>query len=129
MAEQPGSDQPAGEASKKSKKQLTRNEKIRDFLIGFVGWWIISGLVWLVGTNATFTFPSRLWNELLALFQLLFLLLFFLTQLIALILLAFRRGWIALGMLSAIALNLTVSLLVGMTQNAFCFAPFFVPLR
>jgi len=129
MAEQPESDKPAEGASKKSKKQLTRNEKIRDFLIGFVGWWIISGLVWLVVTNATFTFPSRLWNELLALFELLFLLLFFLAQLIALILLAFRRGWIALGMLSAIALNLTITLLVGMTQNAFCFAPFFVPLR
>jgi hypothetical protein len=129
MAEQPGSVQPAGGASKKPKRQLTRNEKIRDFLIGFVGWWIISGLVWLGATNATFTLPSRLWTELLALFQLLFLLLFFLTQLIALILFAFRRGWIALGMLSAIALNLTVSLLVGMTQNAFCFAPFFVPLR
>ena len=121
MAEQP--------ESKKPKKQLTRKEKIRDFLIGFAGWWIITGLVWLGVTRGTFSVPSRIWSELLALFELVFLLLFFLTQLIALIILAFRRGWIALGMLSAIALNLTITLLVGMTQNAFCFAPFFVPLR
>ncbi|HEX9837736.1 MAG TPA: hypothetical protein VGA72_00240 [Anaerolineales bacterium] len=129
MAEQPESDKPAEGTSNKPKKQLTRNEIIRDFLIGFVGWWIISGLVWLGVTNATFTLPSRIWNELLALFELIFLLLFFLTQLIALILLAFRRGWIALGMLSAIALNLMITLFIGLTQNAFCFAPFFVPLR
>jgi hypothetical protein len=46
MAERLDSHKPAEEASKKSKKQLTRNEKIRDFLIGFMSWWIISGLVW-----------------------------------------------------------------------------------
>ena len=129
MAEQPEPEKPSEKIAKRPKKQLTRNEKIRDFLIGFVGWWIISGLVWLGVTNATFSAPSRIGNELLALFELLFLLLFFLTQLIALILLAFRRGWIALGMLSAIAMNLVITLLIGLTQNAFCFAPFFIPLR
>jgi hypothetical protein len=74
-------------------------------------------VAWFGVTNASFTVPSRIWNEFLALFELLFLLLFFLTQLIA------------LGMLFAIALNLAITLLVGLTQNAFCFAPFFVPLR
>ena len=129
MAEQPESDKPAEGTSNKPKKQLTRNEKIRDFLFGFVGWWIISGLVWLGVTKGNFSIPSRIWSELLALFELVFLLLFFLTQLIALIILAFRRGWIALGMLSAIAMNIVITLLIGLTQNAFCFAPFFIPLR
>ena len=29
-----------------SKKELSRNEKIRDFSIGFVGWWAINGIIW-----------------------------------------------------------------------------------
>lgn len=126
MAEQPeidnkGIEEPPG----KTKKQLTRNEKIRDFLSGFAGWWVINGLVWL-GVSSDYL---NTMGESALLVFICVVPAFYLGQLIALIILAYRRGWIALGVTSAIALNLVITLVAGLTMNATCFVPFFVPLQ
>jgi len=33
------------------KPPLTRAEKIRDFAIGFVGWWVINSAAWWIATQ------------------------------------------------------------------------------
>jgi len=114
---------PAEEAISKPKRQLTRNEKIRDFLFGFVGWWVINALVWFAVMS---DYVNSMGENVLLIF-LLGIPVFYLAQLITLIILASRRGWIALGIVSAMALNLVITLILGLTFNATCFIPFFVP--
>jgi hypothetical protein len=101
-------------------RTLSRNEKIRDFAIGFFGWYIINGLLWIIinpgiinggtavnGGSGCITFPLNL-----------------------IVLIVFARikqtHWIAFGILVALALNLVVSLIIGVAFNGWCFIPFYV---
>ncbi|MGC1376132.1 MAG: hypothetical protein WA821_07920 [Anaerolineales bacterium] len=80
--------------------------------VGFVAWYVINGLIWWGGTSnyrfflAIFTLPGNL---------------------IALLICAIvpRLRKVALGILIAIALNLVITLVLGMLTNALCFVPFF----
>ncbi len=98
---------------------LSPAEKRRDFFIGFVGWWVVNGALWLGLTG----------GEGLGLggFGILLNLLLFPANLLMLIVLAFIRRWIALGGLAAIAVNLLIALIMGVTLAGFCFIPFFTP--
>ena len=126
MAEQPEiENRQVEEPPGKTKRQFTRNEKIRGFLSGFTGWWVINGLFWF-GANSDYL-NSMGENALLVFICVVPA--FYLAQLVTLIILAFRRGWIALGVTSAISLNLVITLMAGLTTNATCFIPFFVPLQ
>jgi hypothetical protein len=93
------------------KKPLTASQ-ITEIVIGFVAWYVINGLIWWGGTSnyrfflAIFTLPGNI-----------------IALLICAIVPRLRR--VALGILIAIALNLVISLVLGMMTNALCFVPFF----
>lgn len=83
----------------------------RKFVIGFLGWYLVTALVFGVVTldaysNGCIIFPAQV-----------------LTLIILLSVRTVRDiGW---GMLSAIAFNLLISLMVGLGDDAICFVPFF----
>lgn len=103
----------------------SRGAKVRDLIIGFAGWFVINGGIWLfVALDSPI--ESRLayageGGEILNLCLLP-------VNALVLILLAFLRRWIALGMLTALALNLIVALVLGFTTHATCGIPFFIGL-
>ncbi len=109
----------------KRKIYEARPEKVRDFLIGFGGWWIVNGLIWLliIGFLQGGQTHGVLWYnggiENLCVLPL---------NVIALIILALLRRWISLGMLSAVALNLAIALVLGLTEYGTCAVPFFAGL-
>ena len=86
---------------------ISPDEKRRDFLIGFFGWWTINVVLW----------------ELLRgdIFANLFV---FPVNVLVLIILAFRRGWMALGILSAFGVNFVIASILGLSFNAICWIPF-----
>jgi hypothetical protein len=115
---EPGST--AGTAAKPGKpvRQWSRNEKIRDFLIGFVGWYVVNGALWAalargasISTNEFGLFPN---------------LLILPVNVLVLIITAFTRKWFALGLLTSFAVNWVLALLLGLTFNAYCWVPFFI---
>ena len=122
MEQQPEVKKLIDKTSGKPKTPLTRNEKIRDFSIGFFAWWLINGIAWFGLTSDA---ANSMGENGLLLF-ICVIPLFYLSQLVAIIVFAFRRGWIALGSISAIALNLFITLVLGLTFNATCFIPFFI---
>jgi hypothetical protein len=80
------------------------------FVTGFVGWYLSNGLVWLlIGRNdngqACFLFPLNV---------------------IVLIAFLVKRRAIGLGILSALALNLLISLAMSTLFNGACAVPFWV---
>jgi hypothetical protein len=100
--------------------ELSRNEKIRDFAIGFLGWYIINGALWLIINPGPLNEGSFA-NGLLGCIT-------FPLNIIALIIFAAikRTRWIAFGILCALALNLVISLIIGMSLNGWCFIPFYI---
>jgi len=94
----------------------TRNEKILDFVIGFVGWCLINGLMYA----CSFMFLTYVSVEQDA--QAIALLVVpLIVNVIGLILLGMTRRWIALGALAAFALLLVGVLLIGLLVYAICF--------
>ncbi len=104
---------------------LTRKEKIeryRDFTGGFVGWYVVNGVIWGL-QGPTYSMYGLTGNSVIV------WLIMFPSNVIALIALAlFKRG-MALGILTALALNFAVTLVLSLIYNALCGIPFFVPVR
>ena len=98
---------------------LSTAAKRREFMIGFVGWWVVNGALWLGLTGGEGLGPGG--------FGIILNLLLFPANLLMLIVLAFIRRWIALGGLAAIAVNLLIALIMGVALAGFCFIPFFTP--
>ena len=100
------------------KVYTTRSEKVLDFVIGFVGWFLVNGLlygcsIWVlqsIDSSSSQSLPALLLG-----------LLPLLINIGALIFFAFTRRWIALGMLAAFALVLVGVLLLGLVFYAICF--------
>jgi hypothetical protein len=91
-----------------------KNDQI---LYGFFGWYLINSIIWLLIISN------------LGYGEYVFLNLFiFPINLLALIVLSARKSTrkIGLGILLALALNLFLSLLVGLSVNGVCFIPFYV---
>ena len=97
----------------KAVEPLSRRSKIVQFTIGFVGWYLINFSIYAVTSSGGQGIGS--------------VYIVFPANVIVLIVLAFKRRWVALGMLSAIALNLVVALIMGIQVAGFCFIPFFTP--
>jgi hypothetical protein len=107
---------------------FTRQEKIRYFLIGFLGWWLINILLWrllvpvplsqLQGYRAGQGISENLICTVPIIFGM---------NVFLLIRMAFANRWIALGLLAAFAVNLVISLLLGLAGNAACWVPFTTP--
>jgi hypothetical protein len=109
------------------KPPLTRAQKLRDFLIGFGGWWLINGLATgcyygvyalLLGQYAgvdsrALTLFSQGLNAVSCLWLVI--------NVGVLIFLAFKRPWIAVGIAAAYALLFVIGLCLGVFLLVFCF--------
>ena len=96
----------------------SRFEKRRDLLIGFVGWFVVSGVIALALKDQIYGGNKNLGICLTP------------VNLIALFSLVFWREWMALGWLAAYALNLLVALVMSQQiSGAACGLPFFGPLK
>ena len=100
------------------KVYTTRNEKVIDFVLGFVGWFLVNGI--LYGCSIAILqaldsgSPDSIPVLLLGVLPLL-------INIGALIFFAFTRRWIALGILAAFALVLVGVLLLGLVIYAICY--------
>jgi hypothetical protein len=100
------------------KAYATRNEKVLDFVLGFVGWFLVNGLLYgcsiVILQVGLFETSDSLLAVLLGLLPLL-------LNIAVVILFAFTRRWIALGILAAFALVLLGVLLLGLLVYAICY--------
>lgn len=115
--EQPFEDQPEGtlpptpdvrppESPPSRKFKLTG-----EFVAGFLGWFLLTTLFYgQVRGQETLMICGGL---------------LFPVNLVVLIVLLRKQPQMGWGMLSASAVNLVISLILGLVQNAFCFIPFF----
>ena len=100
------------------KVYTTRNEKVIDFVLGFVGWFLVNGLLYgcsiailqAIDSSSSQSIPVLLLG-----------LLPLLINIGALISFAFTRRWVALGILSAFALVLVGVLLLGLVFYVICY--------
>jgi len=126
MNEQTQNDQPEGivpqtpgdrppDSSSARKFKLTWK-----FAVGFLGWYLVIGLIYVALISLDRQGYGNMKGGVFLVFP---------AQLIALVILFVVKqlrniGW---GMLSAIAVNLVISLILGFVGNAICFIPF--PIR
>lgn len=96
------------------KPLLTPAEKWRDVLIGFGGWWLINGSFWLMLGRDTSGYG------------LIFNLFCLPANLIGLVILAFKRPWMALGVASTYVVNLAASVMYNAVNYSQCWVPFFI---
>ena len=112
-------DQPPDEMQPLPNEQPSRKFKLTwQFAAGFLGWFVVNGLVWsmlLAGREFSFA-GEAVMNALI--FPLNLLLLFLLAR-------AKDTRQIAWGIVAALGVNLIVSMVLGLTLNAFCLVPFF----
>lgn len=102
------------------KVYTTRNEKIIDFAIGFVGWFLVNGVLYACLIPIYSRLPTPDSQGSVAALMLLALPL--LINIGLLVLLAFTRRWIALGALAAFGLLLIGTLVLGLLAYAVCFS-------
>ncbi|OGO34260.1 MAG: hypothetical protein A2W35_12060 [Chloroflexi bacterium RBG_16_57_11] len=102
-----------------AKRQLTRNEKLRDFAIGFIGWWVVNGLLWTIADKTAFRddFGSVVLFCAVPI------------NIVSLIFLAFLRRWVALGVLATYVVNFAMALILGTITNGYCWIPFTTPMK
>ena len=100
---------------------LTRNDKLLDFAIGFVGWWIVNMGAWLWLTHGTLRDAgpdAGICNGILLP-----------ANVVALFILAVTRRYIALGVLATYAVNFLIAVIVGVSLNGTCWIPFLIRLN
>jgi hypothetical protein len=95
----------------------TQQEKQIDFAIGSIGWFVIMSVIWLL------IILSQGTGEFVVLCTMPILLL---ANIVLLIVLAFTRRWMALGMLSMLTANLLVGLLFRPGSSSLCAVPFII---
>jgi hypothetical protein len=109
-------------------RPLSHAQKILHFAIGFVGWFIVNGAIW--AWQGLEVYGPSYWSPLirgtLAGNSGLLWFLLLPTNIGALFLLALIRRWIAFGVLTALAVNLVITLILSMFLNALCGIPFFI---
>lgn len=101
-----------------SKVYTTRNEKVRDFVFGSFGWFLVNGILYSCSVVILQAMDSSAPQSTPAL---LLGILPLLINIGALIYFAFTRRWVALGMLAAFALVLVGVLLLGLVFYAICY--------
>lgn len=111
------------------KPYRTRGEKAMDFFIGFVGWFVVNGLLWgitqvlLVALGSlTSNLDYATVNAITTFGGLALACLPFLLNVAAVILFAFTRYWIALGILGAFAVTLLIIICIAILIGGICFA-------
>jgi len=91
--------------------EIDSDKKWTLFVTGFLGWYGINGIFWLIVSLNPF------YNLLILPVNVLALIIFALNR---------TKRWISLGILSALAVNLFISLVMSLQFNAICFIPFFI---
>jgi hypothetical protein len=115
--------EPAAKGKQKpAKKVYTTRTKRIDFAIGFVGWIVIAGAVWLIAIRIFGPLNGGVFSTTTACVMPIL----FGANISALIILASTRKWIALGMLSVLAVNLLIALILRVGSNATCAVPVYV---
>jgi hypothetical protein len=110
------------------KTYSTRNEKTIDFIIGFVGFFVLNGVVGGAGSvifsllSATPLAFDENFQTLLGFLSLALTCLPLLINLGLIIFFAFTHYWIALGALAAFAAALVVVICIALIWGAVCFA-------
>jgi hypothetical protein len=108
----------------------TQNEKVIDFALGFIGWFILNGLMAFAGQIggglstvlvAVLPFDPNLMSQIQGVVLVLLACLPLLVNIAGLVLLAFTRHWIALGALAAFATSLVVVLCAAILFLGACF--------
>lgn len=89
------------------------------FAAGFLGWFLVNGVLWLVLSGGINLDEYEILNRLC------FVLPLNLVTLIGLIWIKKTRQ-VAQGILAALGLNFFVSLVLGLFYNSFCLIPFFI---
>jgi hypothetical protein len=116
-----GEETPAQEAALETAPALPQadsRKKYVQFAGGFLGWYLVNGLIWLMLSRDGFNMEGS---------GLLNLCLLPLNLILPVVLSAKQRTrFIGLGILTALAVNLFVSLILGLATNAGCFIPFFI---
>jgi hypothetical protein len=118
--------------SRRRKIYTTRREKVVDFMIGFVGWFILNGLMTLLTTIAPVGLaelsrilqssdPNQLVESAAGVVSLILLCLPLLINLALLIYFAFTRAWIAIGGASAFAAVILLTICAGIVFTVACF--------
>jgi len=107
----------------------TGGEKTMDFFIGFVGWFVINGILsglsygLLLALTAAFsTADFETANTVQSIFGLVTGCLSLLINIGALIYFGFTRYWIALGILGAFATALLIVICIAVIIGGICFA-------
>lgn len=97
--------------------------KAGEVFMGLFGWYAVNGITWFLllppsrsSYQNSYGMEIALFSMGLIPFNMIFLMILGSMP---------RTRMIALGILIAIALNFLLSLLLGMTMNAYCFIPFF----
>ena len=105
--------------SAKPKVVLAGAEKTGLFIIGFLGWFLINGVV-----GGLVIWLSSIGNNTVQAVALMFNGLLLLANPAALVVLAFfpRGRWLAMGALAAIAVAFCIVLIVGASLAAICFS-------
>lgn len=85
-----------------------------DFWVGFVGWYVVNALAWVVLGRNSYGYSLSV-N-----------LLFLPINALVLLITARKRPRFAAGLLAAIALNFILALISGAFTNAVCAIPFFI---
>jgi hypothetical protein len=110
------------------KVYATRSEKALDFILGFLGWFVLNGVLggalqlvsaainWAAGQAGIDTAGNLYLTAGLVVYGLLFL-----VEVAVIILFAFTRTWIALGALAAIALGLFITICLAVLIGGACF--------
>jgi hypothetical protein len=113
----PLEDQPEGKVSSTPGDRLPEAPPARkfkltwEFVAGFLGWYLVTGLIYAAGQGQ---------ETLIICGGLLFP-----VNVVLLILFLRRQPQLGWGMLSALGVNLVISLILGLSTSAFCFIPFF----
>jgi hypothetical protein len=114
------------------KTYTTRNEKIIDFVIGFIGWFVLNGLLTVLvqAVSAGLSLAggaldgggSGVSDVTLIVIGLVGLCVPLLINIGLLVYFALTRYWIALGALAAFALSLVAVICLGVVLGVTCFA-------
>ena len=106
----------------------TTSEKRKDFWLGFIGWWVLNILMGVIGfvislavtpmmSNMDFETSANLMNTVSLLASCLPLLI----NVGLMILFAFTRSQVALGMLTAFGVALLITICLGVIATVACF--------
>lgn len=102
------------------KEYTDRSQKVLDFVLGFIGWFLINGLLYTGSIIVINKLPSG--GSATDAITLLALAAPLLINIAALIYFGFARRWVALGALAAFALTLLGTLVLGALVYAICFS-------